>query len=126
MGEEKVIKSIKSYNSVQFDLKKKPLAEYDECVVLASKLQDDVVSFVGYAIGDMMSAEIIFDVSKTYLDDPEAVNMIRQFIAIIMEKCSELDELSQKPFEFDENFKKRFGKPVMLFACLTTNMQNYT
>ncbi len=107
MDEERVFKSIKSYNSAQFGLKKKPIAEFDDCFVASSKYQDDVVSFVSYKIGEMMSLEIMLDVSKSYLDDPEAVNMFRKFLSSLMEN-PKLEESDHKLREFDEDFKKRF------------------
>ena len=110
MDGERILKSIKSYNSVQHSLKKKPIQEFDDgSFVTDYKLDDGIVCFVDYMLGEMVSMEIMLSVSKSYLDDPEAVNMFRQFITSLVEKGSEIEGLNHKLCELDENFKKRFG-----------------
>ena len=88
-------------------MKKEPIQEFDDgSFVTAYKLDDDIVCFVDYMLGEMVSMEIMLSVSKSYLDDPESVNMFRKFITSLVEKGSEIEGLNRKLCELEENFEK--------------------
>ena len=92
-----------------FSFKKKPIELYEDeetsvpCAIMQYKYDDDTVYFMSMTLG---MEDYTFSVSKAFLDDKEAVRLLKKLLSNVLVNGG--DEF--KPVEFDEEFKKHFGK----------------